>query len=175
MTCSGSLKLGHLQASGVMRTLQVKDQPTTLARALAELGRIIKTLHILRYVDDKPFQQRILIQLNRQELRHKLGRRVIHGDRGEIRTPYRIEQRTLLSALDLILNAITPWNAIYIQAAINKLRADGQLVQEANIAWLSPLTWRHINFLGRYVFSVPELVARGELRPLRDPNSEYDF
>ena len=172
---AGSLKLGHLQASGIMRTLQVKDQPTTLARALAELGRIIKTLHILRYVDDKPFRRRILIQLNRQELRHKLGRRVIHGDRGEIGTPHRIEQQTLLSALDLILNAITHWNAIYIQAAINKLRADGQLVQETNIARLSPLTWRHINFLGRYDFSVPELVARGELRPLRDPNSEYDF
>lgn len=116
-----------------------------------------------------------MIQLNRQELRHKLGRRVIHGDRGEIRTPYRIEQQTLLSALDLILNAITHWNAIYTQAAINKLRANGQLVQEANIARLSPLTWQHINFLGRYDFSVPEPVARGELRPLRDPNSEYDF
>jgi TnpA family transposase len=172
---AGSLRLGHLQASGVMRTLQVKDRPTTLARALAELGRIIKTLHILRYVDDRPFRRRILTQLNRQELRHKLGRRVIHGERGEIRTPYRVEQQTLLSALDLVLNAITHWNGIYIQAAINKLRADGQPVEEANIARLSPLAWRHINFLGRYDFSVPEPVARGELRPLRDPNSEYDF
>jgi hypothetical protein len=29
--------------------------------------------------------------------------------------------------------------------------------------------------LGRYDFSVPEPVAWGELQPLRDPNSEYDF
>jgi TnpA family transposase len=172
---AGSLKLGHLQAAGVMRTLQVRDQPTTLARAIAELGRIIKTLHILRYIDDAPFRRRILTQLNRQELRHKLGRRVIHGERGEIRTPYRIEQQTVLSALDLTLNAITHWNAIYIQAAIDKLKAGGHPVQDADIARLSPLTWRHINFLGRYDFSVPEPVARGELRPLRDPNSEYDF
>jgi TnpA family transposase len=172
---AGSLKLGHLQASGVMRTLQVRDQPTALARALVELGRIIKTLHILRYIDDEPFRRRILTQLNRQELRHKLGRRVIHGERGEIRTPYRIEQQTLLSALDLTLNAITHWNTIYTQAAIEKLKADDQLIQDADIARLSALTWRHINFLGRYDFSVPEPVARGELRPLRDPNSEYDF
>ena len=44
-----------------------------------------------------------------------------------------------------------------------------------DLARLSPLTWRHINFLGRYDFSVPEPVARGELRPLQEPNSEYDF
>jgi len=44
---AGSLKLGHLKAAGIMRTLQIKDRPTTLARALSELGRIVKTLHIL--------------------------------------------------------------------------------------------------------------------------------
>ena len=172
---AGSLKLGHLQASGVMRTLQIKDKPTTLARALAELGRIIKTLHILRYIDDKPFRRRILVQLNRQELRHKLGRRVIHGDRGEIRTPYRVEQHTTLSALDLTLNAIVYWNSLYTQAAVKELTPDGRRIEDADIARLSPLTWRHINFLGRYDFSVPEPVARGELRPLQEPNSEYDF
>jgi hypothetical protein len=32
-----------------------------------------------------------------------------------------------------------------------------------------PLVFEHINLLGRYAFSVPEAVARGELRPLRNP------
>src|SRR3546814_18421290 len=72
---AGSIKLGHLKAAGVMRMLQVKDRPTTLAKALSELGRIIKTLHILRYIDDRPFRRRILFQLNRQALRHKRGDR----------------------------------------------------------------------------------------------------
>ena len=40
---AGSLKLGHLKAAGIMRTLQVRDKPTTLARALSEIGRIAKT------------------------------------------------------------------------------------------------------------------------------------
>src|ERR1700721_1615125 len=43
---AGSLKLGHLKAAGIMRTLQVRDKPTTLARALSEIGRIAKTIHI---------------------------------------------------------------------------------------------------------------------------------
>src|SRR3954466_13019001 len=41
---AGSLKLGRIHAGAIMRVLQAKDRPTTLARALAELGRIIKTL-----------------------------------------------------------------------------------------------------------------------------------
>ena len=172
---AGSLKLGHLKAAGVMRMLQVKDRPTTLAKALSELGRIIKTLHILRYIDDRPFRRRILFQLNRQELRHKLGRRVHHGDRGEIRSPLRQGQGEQLGVLGLALNAIVHWNAVYMQEAVRQLGDAGTPALPADIARLSPISWRHINFLGRYDFSVPDAVANGGLRPLREPNSEWDF
>ncbi len=43
-----SLKLGTVQAAGLIRTLRTKDRPTKLARALEELRRLIKTLHLLR-------------------------------------------------------------------------------------------------------------------------------
>jgi hypothetical protein len=42
-------------------------------------------------------------------------------------------------------------------------------VRDDDIARLSPLLYEHINMLGRYSFSVPDAVAKGELRPLRDP------
>ncbi len=172
---AGSLKLGHLKAAGIMRTLQIKDRPTTLARALSELGRIVKTIHILRYVDNSAFRRRILIQLNRQELRHRLGRRVHHGERGEIRSPLRQGQEEQLGALGLALNAIAYWNAVYMQEALRQITAQGVSSDTADIAHLSPLIWRHINFLGRYDFALPETVANGGLRPLRNPTSEGDF
>jgi hypothetical protein len=40
---------------------------------------------------------------------------------------------------------------------------------EAHANGLSPLVFEHIIVLGRYAFSVPETVPRGELRPLRSP------
>ena len=70
---AGSLKLDCIHAGAIMRVLQVKDRPTTLARALTELGRIIKTLHMLGYIDSKEKRRRILTQLNRQEFRHRLA------------------------------------------------------------------------------------------------------
>lgn len=41
-------------------------------------------------------------------------------------------------------------------------------------ARLSPLGFEHIDMLGRYAFTLPDTVARGELRPLRDPASAND-
>ena len=169
---AGSLKLGRIHAGAIMRVLQVKDRPTTLARALAELGRIIKTLHMLGYVDSKEKRRRILTQLNRQEFRHRLARRVCHGDRGEIRKAHRHEQEEQLGALGLTLNAIALWNSTYIQAAIGQLTREGWNISDADIARISPLLFKHINFLGRYAFDLPQAIAAGELRPLRNPNSE---
>ena len=50
---AGSLKLGRVPATGIMRTLQVGNRPTRLAQAIAEFGRIDKTLHTLTYIDDE--------------------------------------------------------------------------------------------------------------------------
>src|SRR3954469_5674590 len=169
---AGSLKLGRIHAGAIMRVLQAKDRPTTLARALAELGRIIKTLHMLGYIDSKEKRRRILTQLNRQEFRHRLARRVCHGDRGEIRKAHRQEQEEQLGALGLTLNAIALWNSTYIQAAIDQLRREGWDISEPDIARVSPLLFKHINFLGRYAFDLPQAIADGALRPLRNPNSE---
>ena len=165
----GSLKLGRVSAAGIMRTLQVGDRPTRLAQAIAEYGRIDKTIHTLTYIDDEAKRRGTLTQLNRGEGRHSVARAVFHGRRGELRQHYREGQEDQLGALGLVLNMIVLWNTIYMEAALNQLRAEGYPVNEADVARLSPLVHEHINMLGRYSFSVPDAVAKGGLRPLRDP------
>jgi len=166
---AGSLKLGQVPASGIMRTLQVGDQPTRLAQAIAEYGRIDKTLHTLRYIDDEAKRRGTLIQLNRGEARHSVARAVFHGRRGELRQHYREGQEDQLGALGLVLNMIVLWNSLYMQVALSQLRAQGYPVNDDDVARLSPLLHEHINMLGRYSFLVPDAVAKGELRALRDP------
>ena len=172
---AGSLKSGHLKAAGLMRTLQVRDKPTTLARALSEIGRIAKTIDVLHSIDDAAFRRRILTQLNHTELRHRLGRRVHHGERGEIRSALRQGQEEQPGSLGLALNAVVHWNAIYMQEAIQQVRLGGMGVHENDLAHLSPLIWRHLNFLGRYDFFLPDTVLNSGLRPLRNPSSAWDF
>ncbi len=64
------------------------------------------------------------------------------------------------------------WNTLYIEATLTQLRQEGYPVRNEDVARLSPLIYEHINLLGRYLFTLPEAVAKGELRPLRDPNRD---
>jgi TnpA family transposase len=171
---AGSLKLGLVQATSIMRTLQVGDRPTKLALAVAEFGRIDKTIHCLTYIDDELKRRRTLTQLNRGEDRHRLARAVFHGKRGELRQRYREGQEDQLGALGLVVNIIVLWNTLYIDAALEQLRREGYPIKDEDVARLSPLVFEHINLLGRYTFSMPESVQRGELRPLRTPDDSLE-
>lgn len=162
----GSLKLGMVPAMGIMRTLQVDERPTSLAQAIAEVGRIDKTIHTLNFIDDEARRRATLLQLNLGEGRHSLAREVFHGKRGELFQRYREGQEDQLSALGLVVNMIVLWNTLYMDAVLAQLRSEDYPVRPEEEARLSPFCHEHINMLGRYSFSVPEAVARGELRPL---------
>lgn len=153
-----------------MQTLQVADRPTTLAKALAEFGRIEKTLHALNYINDEDIRRSTLIQLNRGEARHGLARAVFHGKRGELYQRYREGQEDQLSALGLVVNMIVLWNTIYIDAIIKELRKEGKSIRNEDVVRLSPLVYDHINMLGRYSFDIPDSVINGELRRLHNQN-----
>jgi len=163
---AGSLKRGTVNASELMRSLLKSDRPSGLAKALADLGRIPKTIYLLNYIDDPVYRRRILTQLNRHEGRHSVARAICHGRRGEIRKRYREGQEDQLGALGLVTNAVVLWNTIYTEAVQGQLKADGTKVSDEDISHVSPLHHSHINVLGRYSFMLAESVARGQLRPL---------
>ena len=167
----GSLKLGRVPATGIMRTLQVGDKPTRLAQAIAEIGRIDKTIHMLNYIHDESCRRSTLLQLNLTEGRHSLARSVFHGKRGELHQRYREGQEDQLGALGLVLNVLVHWNTIYMDATLDQLKNDNFPVNEEDEVRLSPFAKAHFNMLGRYSFSMSDEVKDGKLRSLRDPNN----
>lgn len=163
---AGSLVTGTVRAYDLLRMLSREGRPSALGQAFQEYGRIAKTLHLLAYVEvDDAYRRQIGAQLNIQESRHQLARRIFHGQRGELRHRYREGQEDQLGALGLVLNAVVLRNTRYMDLALNELRGRGTQVLDEDVARLSPLVFRHINFLGRYAFTLPE---PGRLRPLRD-------
>lgn len=87
---------------------------------------------------------------------------------------YHEGQEDQFGALGLATNIIVLRNSIYMDAVLNQLRSEGFLVRDEDAARLSPLRNEHINVLGRYAFSLSEMVVRGELRPLRNPEIRSD-
>jgi TnpA family transposase len=169
---AGSLTTGAVSAYDVLRMLSREGQPSHFGRAFTEYRRIAKSLHLLAVIDsDDTYRRQGNGQLTIQESRHQLARRIFHGQRGELRQRYREGQEDQLGALGLVLNAVVLWNTRYMDAALAALRACGWSVRDEDVARLSPLGFRHVNFLGRYTCSYQEL---GALRPLRDPTSADD-
>ena len=95
---------------------------------------------------------------------------MFHGKHGELRQRYREGQEDQVGGLGLVVNVIVLLNTIYMDATLDQLRAEGFDVRGEDVARLSPLGFDHINMLGRYAFTLPDTVARGELRPLRNPS-----
>ncbi|MGH3612386.1 MAG: Tn3 family transposase [Pseudonocardia sp.] len=83
-----------------------------------------------------------------------------HGRRGDLRQAYQQGMEDQLGALGLILNCITLWNTVYLDAALTQLRARGYPVLDADVARLSPYRRRHLNVHGHYTFQLPVPAAR---------------
>lgn len=173
MRVAGSLKLGTVQASELTRSLLKSDKPSSLAKAIIEVGHINKTLYLLNYIDDIDYRRRILTQLNRGESRHALARKICHGHRGEIRKQYKDGQEDQLGALGLVTNAVVLWNTIYLQAALQHLEAQGESIKTEDKARLSPLINDKLNVLGHFNFILAENVSKDSLRPLNQPIDSF--
>lgn len=170
---AGSLHTGSVAGYDLIRMLARDGNPTPLGAAIGEYGRPAKTLHLLKMVDpdDETYRRLVHTRLGTQESRHRLARKVLHGQRGELRQKYRQGQEDQLGILGLVLNAIVLWNTRYIDAALDKLRQQGHAVDDGVVRRLSPLADKHINVHGRYSFSAP---APAGLRALRDPDTPDD-
>lgn len=162
---TASLEARTVTPSAILRSLQRGPNPSSLGRALAELGRVIKTLHVLNYCHDPVYRRAIHRILGRGESRNSLSRDVFHGGRGQLRQHYQAGQENQLGALGLVVNIIVLWQTVYTQAALDHLTANGHHPDPADVARLSPLGHPTINLQGRY--QTTSRAPTGQLRPLR--------
>ncbi len=170
---AGSLHTGAVTGYDLVRMLGRDRHPSPLGAAFAEYGRAAKTLHLLAMCDpdDETYRRAVHTQLTVQESRHRLARKLFHGQRGMLRQRYREGQEDQLGALGLVLNAVVLWNTRYTDAALTALREQGYPVRDVDAARLSPLGDAHLNVHGRYTFAA---TAGEGLRPLRDPGQSDD-
>ena len=70
-----------------------------------------------------------------------------------------------------MLNCVTLWTTVYLDAAVRQLRAQGYPVLEEDVARLSPFVSSHLGIHGTYSFVLPDL-GLGAIRELRDPDQD---
>jgi TnpA family transposase len=124
-----------------------------LAKALTAYGRIVKTIYILRYIQDEKLRRVVQLQLNRGEARHSLARWLFFANRGEFRDGDLNEIMNKTSCLSLLCNATVVWNTVRMQKIVDQLRKSGQTVRDEDLARIWPLLHEHILPNGVYDFA----------------------
>ena len=148
-----SLKQKHVTASTLLRRLNSYSQQHPVYLALRELGRVVRTEFLLRYMDDQRLRKRIDDQLDKLESTHHFARAVFYGQNGQIPYAGKEEQQLADACKQLVQNTIVCWNCLYLnQYLFQAPAAERQTVADA-IAASSPVSWQHINLHGEFDFS----------------------
>jgi TnpA family transposase len=149
---AASLKNRVCPAHVVVQRLANSSPSDRLAKALTMLGRVVKTIYILKYLNEEDLRHRVQLQLNRGEHRHSLARWIFFADQGEFRTGDYQEIMNKASCLSLVSNAILVWNTLQIARILETLRQTGTTVAVEDLARVSPLLHRHVIPNGTYHF-----------------------
>ena len=154
---AASLKNRTAPANVIVQRLANASSSDRLAGALTALGRIVKTIFVLRYLSNPELRYRVQLQLNRGEARHELaGRCLFFANRGEFRSGDAEEIMNKASCLSLLSNAVLVWNTLRITEIVNQLRAAGHTIADQDLARVSPLMHTHVIPNGTYRFSDEE-------------------
>ena len=131
---AASLRNRTAPAHIVLQRLASSAPSDRLAKALTALGRALKSLYLLRYIQDIELRGRMQLQLNRGERRHQLARRLFFANQGAFQIGDYEEIMNKATCLSLLSNAVVVWNTVQMTRIIDQLRAGGERITDEELA-----------------------------------------
>jgi TnpA family transposase len=164
-----SIKDGTVAPSAILRKLAAYKRQNRLDFALAELGRIERTLFTLDWLEQPELRRACQAGLNKGEARHTLAAAIYTNRQGRFTDRSLENQEFRASGLNLLIAAISYWNTVYLDRAAQHLNAVGTTFDAALLAHLSPMGWAHISLTGDYLWEQARRLPAGEFHPLNEP------
>lgn len=135
----------------VKKLCNMKKRNNTM-RALSEYDKIIRSIHILKTINDPKYRQATEISLNRGEALQQLKRATGYAHFGKIRVKDEVEQLNFQLCNQIICNAIVFYNS-YLLSIFFDDKLDQQDYEQIDmLKRVSPISWHHINLYGKYDF-----------------------
>jgi TnpA family transposase len=152
-----SMRARTASPSLILHRLGSYARQNSLHQALAEIGRIRKTVFVLRFLNDAGYRRHIGQELNKGERSHVLSRFLFFGKEGAVRGRTFQDQVNTFSCLAVLHNAVVVWNTLRIGEVVAQLRAEGHMITDEDLARTSPLLHAHINPFGQYRFDLDRM------------------
>lgn len=155
-----TIRLKHSTASSVFSRLTSYAKQHPLQQAFKEMGKIYRSLYILKYYDELKLRQMTEKQLNKVERSHQFAKAVFFDNNREIQQELKEDQDIAINCRVLIQNAIILWNCLKLSELYQKQSDPRERERMIEIfRGGSACTWRHINLQGIYEFML-ELESR---------------
>ncbi|WP_331743559.1 Tn3 family transposase (plasmid) [Streptomyces sp. NBC_00873] len=170
MRVAVSVREGAISSSTLLKRLRSGSKKNATYAAFREVGRVIRTVQLLRYITDAPLRRRVTAATNKVESFNRFSQWIGFGNRGVIADNDPVEQEKAMKFNALLTNAVIFHNALDIAEIVRQLLEEGWKIDPEDLAHISPYLTEHINRFGEY--STHELGIQPDAY---DPKLDVDF
>lgn len=149
MQAAISIQAGRIASPILLRKLSNEGRHNRLFAAARELGRVLRTAYLLRWISSKDMRQEITGTTNKIESYHSFTKWLDFG--GDViaeNDPN--EQQKRLRYIDLVASAVILQNTVDMMKVLQDLYHKGEPVQVGDLAYLSPYMTSGIKRFGNY-------------------------
>ncbi|MFE2499594.1 Tn3 family transposase [Streptomyces scopuliridis] len=165
-----SVREGAISSTLLLRRLRAGSRKNATCTTFREVGRVIRTVQLLRYLFDAPLRRRVTAATNKVEALNGFSQWIGFGQGGVITDNDPVEQEKTAKFNALLTNAVIFHNALDIAEIARQLQEEGQVIDPEDLAHISPYLTEHIKRFGEY--STHELGIQPEAYDSK-PNVEF--
>lgn len=153
-----SIKAGKLTPSTILRRLGTQSRKNKVYFAFRELGRVVRTIYLLRYINDVELRKVVHAATNKGEQFNNFTKWLFFGNDGIIAENIRYEQNKIIKYNQLVANLAILHNVASMTQMLKQLQAEGHEITPAILAGLGPYWTNQINRFGDYTLDLKRKV-----------------
>ncbi|MEO8964007.1 MAG: Tn3 family transposase [Gammaproteobacteria bacterium] len=147
-----SLLSHETNQESIIKALSSHEHTSETKDALWELNSILKSIHLLKYIDDIEYRRNIRAALNRGEAYHQLLQKIMEVGGGEFRGMSELEVEIWNECTRLIALIIIYYNMHLLSKLYENALATNDTAAIEYLKHISPIASQHINISGLYEF-----------------------
>ncbi len=144
-----SIRAGRLSSTLLLRRLGTESRKNNVYKAFRELGRVIRTITLLRFISEPDLREEITAQTNKVESCQGFSAWLRFGHEAIERNDP-AEQEKIIKFNTLLANCVIFHTALDMTAVLRQLAKEGWPVTPAAAVALSPYIRKRIKRFGEY-------------------------